>query len=108
MKLFQKVQQNFLLTYGIGLDQHPFNWKNLLGFLIFCSGIVSICEYFFCEAEAFEDYSNSIAVCVALIAATVAIVIVSSNTNGIFGCVRDAEKIIDDSKLATFFFPIKS
>lgn len=104
MKIFQTVQKNLLSTYKIGLDENPFNCKILMAFLIFCAGIISNCVYFFYEAKTFQDYVNSIFFCELLFAVTINFVSIALNMRQIFGCLLDAEKIIDGSKLAPFYF----
>lgn len=100
MKIFQLIQKKFLSTYKMGLNQHRFNWKNLLTFFGFCMGILSNGAYSFYEAKTFQEFANSICVCTVLFTVTIYIALISVNMPKVFGCVSDAEQIINASKLA--------
>lgn len=98
MKIFKLVQKKFLLVYKIGLHQRPINCKTLLALFIFCIGIVLNCVYFFNEAKTFQDYANSVLFGTGLFAAAIIFTYVSFSMRQIFGCLYDAEKIINGSK----------
>lgn len=99
MKIFQSVQELFLHIYGIGLNQLPFDWRRLLAAFNFSFGIIFICVHFFCEAETFQNFVDSVCVGIPLIGAFIIFIFIQLNKLRIFSSIDEAEQIINRSKL---------
>lgn len=59
MEILKLVQKNLLL-FGVGLNQRPFNARNLVTICIICVAIASALTYFFCGAKTFQQYTDSV------------------------------------------------
>lgn len=102
MKILQLVQEKLLLNYGIGLHEHPINWKILRAYIDFGASAVSCSVYFFNETKTFQDYTNSTCICAAQIGVAILFILFTLNIQQCFSYINEAENIIDSSKLISF------
>lgn len=97
MELFLTLLKNTEII-GISRNQHPFNWRSLLALLTHSFGIALNAAYFFCEANTFQEYSESIFIGTIIIADTIIFVFSVSRMWIVFEFINEAEKIIDGSE----------
>lgn len=97
MKLLQTVQKDFEY-YGISSTHHKFNKRNWLTLSIFTLGTALHCAYLFCEAKTFQEYNQSIYMICTLVCAVVIFVVDILTMRIFYGCVDDAEQIVNHSE----------
>lgn len=98
MKIFQQLQKN-LAFYGIASYQHPFNLRIRLSLIIYSLAIILIFIHIFYEAKTFQEYANSIFMATAQIATSIIFTFNAWQMQSFFDCVKEAEEIVNDSKL---------
>lgn len=101
MKILQLIEKNLMI---FGSPEHPFNNRNLLSLFTFILSIISACIYFFCKAKTFLEYTNSIFMITALIAAVIIFGYVVLELRSILQCFIKAQKIIDRSEIWFIYF----
>lgn len=100
MKIFSTLQKNVEII-GIGPHQQPFNWHSSLSIFINSFGVVLNVAYFFCEANTFQEYAESIFVGTCVIVLSIVFVYFVRNSRIIYDCLDEAEKNIDDSEFGS-------
>lgn len=97
MKIFHQLRKN-LAFYGIASHQHPFNLRNGLSLIVYSLAIILICIHIFYEAETFQEYANSIFMATVQIAVSSIFIFNACQMKSFFGCVNEAERIINESE----------
>lgn len=97
MKILKLVQKNLLL-FGVGLNQRPFNARNLVTICIICVAIASALTYFFCEAKTFQQYTDSVFYVSALILGLIFTVFGIIEMQRIFRYITIGKKLINSSE----------
>lgn len=103
MKIFKRIKSDYAF-FGIGIDQHPFNWRNSMAIFLFGCAIISNGVHMCCEVETFQEYAESIFMFTTLITTSICFLYMVCVMKRLFGFMDEAGELIDASE---YTFPYK-